>query len=121
MFKIDAMSKLTKERDGIEERKEKKIKSTIDVMSGDTHRDRYSEFHKRRKEHHNRKINREGTKDPLTQDSLASDFDEIEEFDERKMNVLKRIENIENLEEESDGDENGGKTGNAKDDAIVID
>jgi hypothetical protein len=121
MFKIETMSKLTKERDDIEERKEKKIKSTIDVMSGDTHRDRYSEFRKRRKEHHNGKINRGGTKDPLTQDSLASDFDEIKEFDERKMNVLKRIENIENLEEESDGDENDGKTGNSKDDAIAID
>jgi hypothetical protein len=67
-------------------------------MSGDTHHDWYSKFHKRHKEHKTRKINRGGTKDPLTQDSLASDFDEIEEFDERKYNVLKRIENIKNLE-----------------------
>jgi uncharacterized protein Yka (UPF0111/DUF47 family) len=48
------------------------------------------------------------------------------ELDERKKNVLECIENIENLEEESDGDENGGKrgkqtTGNSKDDAIAID
>jgi hypothetical protein len=98
MFEIDAISKLTKGRDDIEECKETKIKTTIDVMSGDTHHDWYSKFHKRHKEHKTRKINRGGTKDPLTQDSLASDFDEIEEFDERKYNVLKRIENIKNLE-----------------------
>ena len=123
--KVDAISKLTKQRDDIEERKEKKIKTTIGYMPGDTQRDQYSAFRKRRKEHKIRKINRGGTKDPLTQDSLASDFDEIEEFDERKKNVLERIEIIEKMGEDIDDDdddgENNNKIGNSKDDAIAID
>jgi hypothetical protein len=124
--KVDAISKLTKQRDDIEERKEKKIKTTIGYMPGDTQRDQYSAFRKRRKDHKIRKINRGGTKDPLTQDSLASDFDEIEEFDERKKNVLERIEIIEKMGEDIDDDddddgENNNKTGNSKDDAIAID
>jgi uncharacterized Zn finger protein len=124
--KVDAISKLTKQRDDIEESKEKKIKTTIGYMPGDTQRDQYSAFRKRRKEHKIHKINRGGTKDPLTQDSLASNFDEIEEFDERKKNVLECIEIIAKMGEDIDDDddddgENNNKTCNSKDDAIAID
>jgi hypothetical protein len=59
--KVDAISKLTKQRDDIEERKEKKIKTTIGYMPGDTQRDQYSAFRKRRKDHKIRKINRDRT------------------------------------------------------------
>jgi hypothetical protein len=117
--KDDAISKLTEQRDTIEERKEKKIKNQCD---------QYFEFRKSRKEHKICKINRGGTKDPLTQDSFASKFDEINEFDERKNYVLKCIKNMEKMGEDIDDDDdddddgdNGNNTGISKDDAIAID
>jgi hypothetical protein len=133
MFKIDTMAKkvdtilkLTKQRDNIEDRKEKQIKTTFDFMSGDTRRDWYSEFRKQHEEHKIHKIKRGGTKDPLTQNSLASNFDEIDEFDERKKNVLERIEIIKKMGEDIDDDDddddgdNRNNTGNSKDNAIAI-
>jgi hypothetical protein len=63
-------------------------------MDGDSNKKRRKEYQRRRKAHTERKKARGGKKDPLTQESYASDFDEIDDLEVQEAYMEESIKEI---------------------------
>jgi hypothetical protein len=67
-----------------------------------------------------RKVNTGSNKDQLTRASFASDFDEIDDYDEREKDVNQRVDDVNQRGEENDG-ESDNKISNSNENAIATD
>jgi hypothetical protein len=97
-------------------------------MDGDSNKKHRKEYQHRCNAHTERKKAHGGQKDPLTQESYASDFDEIDGLEAQETIIDKRFQKFNSKMQDFDKEanknpgENGKKTaGNSKDDAIAID
>jgi hypothetical protein len=122
-FQVDSLTKLNQQKGDLSDRKEKKKLEIIADMDGDSNKKRRKEYQRRRKDHAERKKARGGKKDPLTQESYASDFDYIDDLEAQEAHTAEEIEEVRAIMKKSkeEGDENGKIAGNSEDDAIAID
>jgi hypothetical protein len=123
-FQVDSLTKLNQQKGKISDRKKQIKLEVIADMDGDSNKQHRKEYQRCRKAHAERKKARGGKKDPLTQESYASGFDEIDGLEAQGAFMEESIEEIKvklKSSKEQIG-ENGKKTtGNSKDDAIAID
>jgi hypothetical protein len=122
-FQVDSLTKLNKQKGNLSNRKKQIKLEIIADMDGDSNKKRRKEYQRRRKAHTERKKARGGKKDPLTQESYASDFDEIDDLEAQEAHTAEEIEEVRDKMKKSkeEGDENGKTAGNSEDDAIAID
>jgi hypothetical protein len=112
-FQVDSLTKLNKAKGDLSDRK-KQIK--LEIIAD-------KEYQRCRRAHTERKKARGGKKDPLTQESYASDFDEIDDLEAQEAHTVEEIEEVRDKMKKSkeQSDENDKTAGNSKDDAIAID
>jgi hypothetical protein len=94
-FQVDSLTKLNKAKGDLSDCKKQIKLEIIADMDGDSNKKRCKEYQRRRRAHTERKKARGGKKDPLTQESYASDFDEIDDLEgqeEKRWKKLKKSE-----------------------------